>query len=185
MTTFTRTEIYFTIPTGVSDQVLCFYCDGGLQNWEPNDDPWEEHAKHFPRCGFLNVMRSPQYVRNVQEGFNGNAGYNIERSHSSTSGSSNFSNTSTESAESRRLSSEDDLSKKSSDVVRRTIDTELQKENERLKDERLCKICADKELGVVLIPCAHFVTCTSCAASLTRCPVCRSTITSLVKTYLS
>ena len=61
----------------------------------------------------------------------------------------------------------------------------LRQENLRLKDERLCKICADKELGVVFIPCGHFVTCTNCASLLTNCPVCRSRITSLVKTYLS
>jgi len=37
--------------------------EGGLQNWEPNDDPWEEHAKHFPGCGFLNVTKSRDYVQ--------------------------------------------------------------------------------------------------------------------------
>ena len=164
--------------------MLCFYCDGGLQNWEPNDDPWEEHAKHFPLCGFLNLVRSPRYVSNVQVGWNTNEKKDLARSHSSMSSSSNFSNTSAENAKSRHQSSEDDIPK-ISETVENTVDQELKKENERLKDERLCKICADKELGVVFIPCAHFVTCTTCAASLTRCPVCRSTITSLVKTYLS
>ena len=28
-----------------SDRVICFYCGGGLKNWEPNDNPWYEHAK--------------------------------------------------------------------------------------------------------------------------------------------
>jgi len=52
---------------GKGDQVLCFYCEGGLQNWDSNDDPWEEHAKHFPRCGFLNETKSPDFVRNIQD----------------------------------------------------------------------------------------------------------------------
>ena len=30
---------------GLSDQVKCFYCDGGLRNWVPEDDPWTEHAR--------------------------------------------------------------------------------------------------------------------------------------------
>jgi len=34
---------------GHGDNVKCFFCDGGLRNWEPGDDPWEEHAKWFPR----------------------------------------------------------------------------------------------------------------------------------------
>ncbi|CAK8695954.1 unnamed protein product [Clavelina lepadiformis] len=33
---------------GVRDRVKCWYCNGGLQNWERDDDPWEEHAKWFP-----------------------------------------------------------------------------------------------------------------------------------------
>ncbi|KAF5901533.1 lck-interacting transmembrane adapter 1 isoform X1, partial [Clarias magur] len=34
---------------GQSDNVKCFFCDGNLRNWEPGDDPWQEHAKWFPR----------------------------------------------------------------------------------------------------------------------------------------
>ena len=33
---------------GERDRVKCWYCNGGLQNWEPQDDPWKEHAKWFP-----------------------------------------------------------------------------------------------------------------------------------------
>lgn len=33
---------------GTEDMVLCFYCDGGLKGWQPEEDPWEEHAKHYP-----------------------------------------------------------------------------------------------------------------------------------------
>lgn len=33
---------------GQSDRTKCFNCGGGLQNWEVDDDPWEEHAKHYP-----------------------------------------------------------------------------------------------------------------------------------------
>lgn len=58
---------YIVFSLGKDDQVLCFYCEGGLQNWKSNDDPWEEHAKHFPRCGFLNETKSPEYVRNVHD----------------------------------------------------------------------------------------------------------------------
>jgi hypothetical protein len=34
---------------GLSDQVKCFYCDGGLRNWQPEDDPWVEHARYPPK----------------------------------------------------------------------------------------------------------------------------------------
>ena len=26
----------------------CWYCNDGLQNWDPDDKPWTEHAKWFP-----------------------------------------------------------------------------------------------------------------------------------------
>lgn len=118
--------------------------------------------------------------------------YSRSYSYSSNSGSSDYS----KSPESQTLSSQEEETrdKKPSDLLipnknarkeSKKEDEELIEENKRLRDERLCKICADKELGVVFIPCGHLVTCTTCAASLNNCPVCRSTITSLVKTYLS
>ncbi|MBN3311398.1 BIRC3 protein, partial [Atractosteus spatula] len=55
--------------TGHGDNVKCFYCDGGLRNWEPGDDPWQEHAKWFPRCEFLLQARGRDYVNNIQESY--------------------------------------------------------------------------------------------------------------------
>lgn len=36
-----------------SDQTMCFYCGGCLKNWEPEDDPVEEHVKWFRTCKFI------------------------------------------------------------------------------------------------------------------------------------
>ena len=33
---------------GYRDRVKCWYCNGGLQNWDFDDEPWTEHAKWFP-----------------------------------------------------------------------------------------------------------------------------------------
>ncbi|VVC24368.1 BIR repeat,Zinc finger, RING/FYVE/PHD-type,Zinc finger, RING-type [Cinara cedri] len=63
--------------------------------------------------------------------------------------------------------------------------SELEEENRRLKEARLCKICLDQELGVVMLPCAHLVACITCASSLPDCPLCRQTIKATVRTYLS
>lgn len=38
---------------GTGDRVQCFCCNGMLAYWEEGDDPWEEHAKHFPSCFFI------------------------------------------------------------------------------------------------------------------------------------
>lgn len=52
---------------GPHDNVKCFHCDGGLKNWQPTDDPWEEHAKWFPRCAYLMSQRDPDYIHLIQD----------------------------------------------------------------------------------------------------------------------
>ena len=32
--------------SGKEDYCICFYCGYGVKNWEYNDIPWNEHAKH-------------------------------------------------------------------------------------------------------------------------------------------
>ena len=62
---------------------------------------------------------------------------------------------------------------------------ELEQENQRLKEARTCKICMDNEIGVVFLPCGHFICCVKCAPSLRDCPYCRQAIHGTVKTYMS
>lgn len=61
----------------------------------------------------------------------------------------------------------------------------LEEENRKLKDARLCKVCMDEEVGVVFLPCGHLVTCVQCAPGVNACPLCRSAIKGLVRTFLS
>ena len=39
--------------TGTVDNVMCFWCGLGLNNWEPSDDPVNEHVRFTPRCTWL------------------------------------------------------------------------------------------------------------------------------------
>lgn len=52
-------------------------------------------------------------------------------------------------------------------------------------DLLLCKVCMDRERGVVFQPCGHFVTCWNCASLIADCPVCRRPITHKIRTYIS
>ena len=54
---------------GTNDRVKCFYCNGGLQNWDRYDTPWFEHAKWFPQCEFLLQQKGPEYVESVKHRF--------------------------------------------------------------------------------------------------------------------
>ncbi|XP_060082815.1 E3 ubiquitin-protein ligase XIAP-like [Ylistrum balloti] len=51
--------------TGVTDTVRCHYCDGGLREWEPNDDPWTEHARWFPFCKFVIKVKGPSFIQSA------------------------------------------------------------------------------------------------------------------------
>nr|CAD7575111.1 unnamed protein product [Timema californicum] len=52
---------------GLSDQVRCFHCDGGLSSWDPTDDPFVEHARWFPHCGYITLVRGTQFVKDMLE----------------------------------------------------------------------------------------------------------------------
>ena len=52
---------------GTNDHVNCFHCGSGLRNWEPEDDPWLEHARWFPQCRFVMLMKGEQYIKEATE----------------------------------------------------------------------------------------------------------------------
>nr|CAD1826687.1 unnamed protein product [Ananas comosus var. bracteatus] len=49
-----------------------------------------------------------------------------------------------------------------------------QEEYERLQNERvLCRICFEKDVRIVLLPCRHCTLCQPCSARCQTCPICR------------
>lgn len=51
--------------TGDDDKTKCFYCDGGLRDWEDHDVPWEQHARWFDRCAFVQLVKGKGYVQDI------------------------------------------------------------------------------------------------------------------------
>ena len=47
---------------GFSDQTKCFYCDGGLRNWQSEDNPWTEHARWFSKCSFVRLIKGDEFI---------------------------------------------------------------------------------------------------------------------------
>uniref|UniRef100_A0A0P4WDH8 RING-type domain-containing protein n=1 Tax=Scylla olivacea TaxID=85551 RepID=A0A0P4WDH8_SCYOL len=62
---------------------------------------------------------------------------------------------------------------------------ELAAELEKIRDSHMCKVCMDAEIDMVFLPCAHMVTCSSCALALSQCPICRNDIKYAIKPILS
>ncbi|XP_078576691.1 uncharacterized protein LOC144862221 [Branchiostoma floridae x Branchiostoma japonicum] len=53
--------------THVDDQVRCFWCDGGLKDWQAGDDPWTEHARWYgEECDFVLRQKTLSFVQEVK-----------------------------------------------------------------------------------------------------------------------
>jgi len=51
-------------------------------------------------------------------------------------------------------------------------------------ESKTCKICFEKEVNCVFIPCGHVACCHDCAVTMKACPFCRIQITSIVKMFV-
>ncbi|XP_077163780.1 E3 ubiquitin-protein ligase XIAP isoform X2 [Paroedura picta] len=240
--------------TGIADQVECFCCGGRLKNWEPCDQAWSEHRRHFPKCLFVlghdvgNIENVPNQSSSAEldrsEAHNPRlpknpsmAGYEARLKSFITW---RYSVTKEQLAQAgfysigdgdnvlcfhcggglREWRADDDpweqhsqwfpgcnylLEEKGQDYVNnvqltRSLQDSTIKDTENasrigglsteeqlrcLQEEKLCKICMDKTISVVLIPCGHLVTCKDCAEAVEKCPLCCTAIAKRQKIYMS
>jgi len=279
------------------DKVKCYYCDGGLMNWQPEDDPWTEHARWFHLCAFLRLVKGDEFIREVllkhprqpvpelpgaeimpetvelsvkedqlrnmmssmlvnqvlemgvayatvqaaleKKLRTSGCGYKsagelfdaaIKERSSSTASKPNPTTTSKAPTAPTAAASSSSLPAAAADETPSTsrpgpsrvperaelpapqpapaepekaelagppaeaenMDIEepknpkqLEDEMQRLRDQRLCKVCFVNESNVAFLPCGHLICCAHCVPSLKDCPYCRQPITGTLKTYMS
>jgi len=144
--------------TGVSDEVKCFQCDQGLNGWEMADDPWTEHEKWKPDCPLFKLMKK-------------------KPTHST--------------AETTAISPPmppqpaipPPMSPQSLESSKQLKEPFEQKDD--FENMYICKVCWEKPVSVVILPCSHLCTCSDCAACLKTCPICRENFKGFVKAYVS
>ncbi|XP_049872548.1 death-associated inhibitor of apoptosis 1 isoform X2 [Pectinophora gossypiella] len=144
--------------TGQGDKTKCFYCDGGLKDWEPEDVPWEQHARWFDRCAYVQLVKGRDYVQKV-----------ITEASAIPAGKDSV----------------PVPNPKEKPVVMPKADGDKDKEEAPVDDSKLCKICYAEERNVCFVPCGHVVACAKCALSTDKCPMCRRTFQSAVRLYFS
>ncbi|XP_028591253.2 baculoviral IAP repeat-containing protein 7 [Podarcis muralis] len=166
--------------TGQGDFVRCFYCDGALRNWERGDDPWMEHAVWFPRCKFLQQSRGSDFINSVQEAHI-NPILPEDNLHWPEQHPTSSQEPAQRQADSQRVRREAETGRPNEPESPVSTEEELR----RLREERMCKVCMDKDVSIVLVPCGHLVVCTECAPNLRRCPICRGVIHDSMKAFLS
>ncbi|XP_072376914.1 death-associated inhibitor of apoptosis 1-like isoform X1 [Diabrotica undecimpunctata] len=149
--------------TGAGDQTVCFYCGGGLKDWDEGDDPWEQHALWFSKCVFLNLKKGKEFIDQVKR--KADPQFSIP-------------------GPSGTQAKEEPTATESSSDKSETVKTKSDRES-FATDTTLCKICYKNELGVVFLPCGHIVACVDCAAALKTCAVCRKPLEATVRAFLS
>jgi len=193
--------------TGTADQVKCFYCSGGLKNWVASDDPWTEHAKWFPFCNHVSLIKGDDFIRSVEDASSPTQNsassdedevssaveaMEIEKPGSSVASSSGVESSSSAAGSDRGTSPMSDAAFSSGDEDIEATNsspfsqpsTSAPKEKET-HSQLMCKICMDNDVGVVFLPCGHLVSCTSCATAFPNCALCRQPIRGVVRAYLS
>lgn len=193
---------------GDSDKVKCFYCDGLLYNWEPDDDPFVEHARWFPQCQYIRLIKGDGFVSDVQSGrvheesvlqtpavlavlAEGHSMDTVQQAINTLRQKEGVNviitapkllevvmDMETQPMEVGSLHVADSVSS-SADVE------QLQRENESLRDKQLCKVCMERDVEVIFYPCKHFVCCAMCGTAVTTCPICRQPIESLDKVFMA
>ncbi|XP_035505842.1 E3 ubiquitin-protein ligase XIAP [Scophthalmus maximus] len=196
--------------TGSRDGVLCFRCGGGLKGWQPEEDPWEEHAKHYPGCSFVLAEKGAEFVNSIQlqdprrnratsshqNGFSGNT-KEVLRSHVAQKAiEMGLSPCVVEKTILEKISRTGSgycsLEALMEDCINSSPESDAAKQDEdpleklmKLQREKQCKICMDRDISIVFIPCGHLVTCEQCSKSLIKCPICCGAISQKLKTYIS
>lgn len=158
--------------TQLSDRVICFSCGGGLCEWDENDCPWEQHAFWFDHCNYVRLLKGPEYIAEIERKFS------MEEN-----GENNNSDTPLSSQENHERNGDNNCSGNHSNS-KHPLNDKNQKENVKLNDSRLCKICYVNEYNTVFLPCGHILACAKCAASQTKCPLCRKQFESINRIYL-
>jgi hypothetical protein len=212
------------------DCARCYFCGGGLRNWEQGkeDDPWVEHARWFPKCGFIRQSKGINFVNAVKELYEKHESISFDMvvEHmgelAETYKLDNHQNRLRRDPAVRamidfkfpeekvlqiasQLKSQDVtlsayilLHKLKEETHGNSQDTrnvitsaeneeairQIKEKNSTLRQLTVCKICMDKDIEVVFLPCAHLVTCAECAGALKACPVCRQVLKGTVRAFI-
>jgi len=62
-------------------------------------------------------------------------------------------------------------------------ESEMFEEVERLKKERSCAICFERQKVIIFMPCSHLASCVECSVALQTCPICRKKVEATIRTY--
>ena len=154
--------------TGYGDATLCFHCGCGLKRWLKKDDPFEEHAKHSPKCHYLQLIKGEGFIREVQM--------------------RKFPNDFMRAAPFRSRVPEVDQTivegKEciANDTMRAApYQPRVPEVDQTIVEGKECLICLTLERQIAFQPCGHLATCIHCSFKINICCICRIEIKSRMR----
>jgi hypothetical protein len=191
---------------GPQDRVICAFCRGKVYNWVPGDSPVGEHTRLFPNCTFVQELNKKPLAKlqskeakvlagmgyhetTIQKAYN-------ELDHQGVTeprvdqlleviygfedrGELHGATTSSALCSTRRTTTTKSLKNGETSADVKVILSE----NEQLKASNTCKVCLEKEVHAVFLPCGHLVCCMACSEKVEKCPLCRTNILGSVKAF--
>ncbi|XP_055882214.1 E3 ubiquitin-protein ligase XIAP-like [Biomphalaria glabrata] len=190
---------YYTGSNSTTANVQCFVCGWKFINWEHEDDVWLQHALHSPTCCFVKQIKGQTYVDVVQElahtkkkptsametGATGGRVSPLDLRHGKFLTPDDIRLRCREKGKSSM--SEDRQFFDSPSVPRKSdnLDVErLREENKNLRMRTSCKVCTDKEVEFVFLPCGHFIACSQCVNASAECKICKTAIIGILRAYI-
>uniref|UniRef100_A0A8V5GGW1 Uncharacterized protein n=1 Tax=Melopsittacus undulatus TaxID=13146 RepID=A0A8V5GGW1_MELUD len=197
---------------GPGDEVRCFCCSGILKDWVPGDCPVAEHRKYFPSCKFIRGepvgnQGMPPHPQEAADAVDGQVVKSLKCFVSQALPcleelivvcnviAMDFDVVSVFRAVENKHTTTGTFYLSESELIADVLKAGSTAENEpwlsteeqlkRLQEQRLCKVCMDRDVSIVFVPCGHLVVCRACAFNLSFCPICREPIVDRVRTFMS
>lgn len=164
----------------------CFYCGVLIYDWEIEDNPWIEHAKHNPKCNYIKLNKdfvekyTKQYTSDAKKIVN--IWYDSDIVQELFSFEFPFSMIKQSLFE--RYEEKKMMFESLDEAINLTEKCQL-KQVKLISEHFQCKFCLEDEISIVYLPCGHLVTCSFCALGFANCPQCKTTIKGVVKTKLN
>ena len=151
------------------DQVQCVYCLTVIEEWKWFHSAISEHRGHSPTCSFIVGNGDNLALDITRAGLFPDPSQFLE----STSGW-NSESTADEIEETPEPSTNDEEESSNNEEAPSSA-----------TDTSLCKICYVKEMCILFLPCAHLLSCSTCAKRVQFCALCREPIQQTIRAFIS
>lgn len=197
--------------TGDEDVTQCYVCNKTFGNWKQGDIPMEVHRRRSPNCSYVNrtTLFYGEQVDNLnrtgrrtvletdgvdgvreQRTLNSNLrSKTLPEPTADVDSSIAFTQSSQQSARRGRRKAKQTKPQEPKVAASRPQEgrldvAALRRENKSMRESLTCRECLHEKVQTLFLPCAHLITCESCANAMDDCKLCKKKILGTVRIFL-